>query len=104
MAADRPGRLRDPCDVAKSKWDFSQNQNSFSVYQDGSFTWSQSPNWKIFAEFMASHKERGLISRGLMNAGGLSGLTVSFTPGPMIEFLHCSARFKHALGRDPQRW
>ena len=26
VAADRPGRLRDPCDVAKSKWDFSQNK------------------------------------------------------------------------------
>ena len=52
---------------------------------------------------MASHKERGLISRGLMNAGGLSGLTVSSMPGPIIEFLHCSAIFNHTLGGDPQR-
>ena len=26
---------------------------------------------------------------------------MSSTPGPITEFLHCSARFKHALGRDP---
>lgn len=52
---------------------------------------------------MASHKERGLISRGLMNAGGLSGLTVSSMPGPITEFLHCSAIFNHTLGGDPQR-
>lgn len=52
---------------------------------------------------MASHRERGLISRGLMNAGGLSGLIVSSMPGPIIEFLHCSARFNHTLGGDPPK-
>lgn len=52
---------------------------------------------------MASHKERGLISRGLVNAGGLSGLTVSSMPGPIIAFLHCSARFNHTLGGDPPK-
>ena len=38
VAADRPGRPRDPYKVAKSKCDFSQNQSYFSVYYDGTFT------------------------------------------------------------------
>lgn len=38
VAADRPGRLRDPCKVARIECDFGRNQHYSRVYCYGTFT------------------------------------------------------------------